>query len=284
MQVTQKGQVTVVQKFRCGHQGFVRKRGYRDVCPECSSFWDREAVKADFSYDDSYSKFRNHLDDTVGALKVRSTAAWLEHYGQLKRELVVCEVGFGGGHSLAYLQGRVDWVFGIEVIADNLQNAKRLGIPEDRLFDAAALPPKVAKPVDLWCFFDSFEHLPDPAAFMHWVLASSSPSAAILLIAPCADSLSERLLGRLWPHRVRDHVFHWSKRGISDFFLNHGFADCKFFSPKKFIQLPMVVAHLCHKAHCEWMMPFLLKITPQLSMQLNFGEQGVLLRRRPDTL
>ena len=93
---------------------------------------------------------------------------------------------------------------------------RRTGVAAD-LYLVDELPARLDDPVDLWLFQDSFEHIPDPAAFVAWMTASSAPNAEILLVAPRADSLSRRMMGRWWPHKLPDHQFHWSRAGLVAF-------------------------------------------------------------------
>jgi methyltransferase family protein len=271
--------LTLVSTFLCGHSGPGRRDGYRDRCPTCGSFWDRDSSARPFAYDDVYPEQRSHLDPAVGALKVATLERWLRHLGLDVSALAVCEVGFGGPACLSFLNRRAAWAGGIEVVDANLGAAAEEGVPADRLFHGASLPASLDRAIDLWIFQDSFEHLPDPAAFVAWMTASSSARARILIVAPRAGSTSERLLGRLWPHKLPDHHFHWSKAGILGWFAGRGFDVDKEFRPDKVVSGGMVLAHLAHKLGLAGR-GRVASLVPALSFSFNLGEMGLLLRRR----
>jgi methyltransferase family protein len=264
--------------FLCGHSEPGQRDGYRHRCPRCGSFWDRDARP--FAYDDGYPEARSHLDPAVGALKVATLTRWLRRLDLDVSSLTVCEVGFGGPACLSFLHRHAAWAVGIEVVDANLLAAASEGVPRDRLFHGASLPERLERPIDLWIFQDSFEHLPDPVAFVTWMAASSSSHARVLIVAPRARSASERLLGRLWPHKLPDHDFHWSKAGIVEWFAARGFDVDREFRPTKVVSGGMVFAHLAHKLGVAGSRARVASLVPALSFPFNIGEMGLLLRRR----
>lgn len=271
--------MTTRQECWCGSGASLRVRGHRATCSACGSFFDLGREPGTVRYDESYSRKRNHFDPMLGALKRGSLDRWLRQTGLdlLLTGWRVCEVGFGGAACLADLHHRAASVFGIEANRANLDHARLLGVPAEHLFAADALPERLPQPIDLWLFQDSFEHIPDPAAFACWVVDNSTPDARVLLVAPLAGSLSERLAGRWWPHRVPDHHFHWSRAGLAALWGRYGFAVERSFLPLKDVSVEMVLRHLgvltglrmpIPAAVAQWRMPF------------NIGQIGVVLRRR----
>jgi hypothetical protein len=229
-----------------------------------------------YVYDAAYPELRGHFETRTGELKVRSLERWLAAAAIDPAQRVVCEVGFGGGHCLRYLAGRAAHACGIEVVPENVERVRSLGIDDVGLFEPHRTP---ARPVDLWVFLDSFEHLPDPEGFLHWMSRASARSAAALLVAPEAGSRSERLLGRLWPHRVPDHRFHWSRAGVRELFARHGFALQREFHPRKTFSAATAVRHLAHRFP---RLASLGRVAPSLerfALLGNVGEMGLVFRR-----
>lgn len=225
-------------------------------------------------YDESYPAARGHFDPRVGALKARTLQRWLRSAAIDLRGKRVCDVGFGGGSCLALVASQAGRAIGIEANVSAIQRVRATGIDADLLY-VEQLPSRLDAPIDLWLFQDSFEHLPDPAQFTEWLVDNSSPSAQILLVAPRADSLSRRLLGRLWPHSLPDHQFHWSHQGLVEFMARRGFHVHRRFYPLKFVSPGMAIAHILHKlgapprsAGASFAVPF------------NFGEHGLVFARR----
>ena len=156
----------------------------------CRSFWDISSVRSDLAYDGSYPVNRRHFDAFIGGLKVRTLGGWLK---RLRIDLsgdAVCEVGFGGGHTLRYLSDTAAYACGIDVITECLTHAQALGVSADRLFDGANLPPELPQRIDFWLFQDNFEHIPQPAQFVEWVERNSSANTEVLVVLPEAASIS----------------------------------------------------------------------------------------------
>jgi SAM-dependent methyltransferase len=262
----------------CGHAAAgLREDGYRLRCRACGSFFDRDAARAEFRYDASYSEQRGHFDPEVGAMKVRSLERWLRATAIEPKGRVVCEVGFGGAHALRRLAERGARVYGIEAVEANLAHARALGLDRVFAFDACRAP--LPHPVELWLFLDSFEHLPEPDRFLAWLADSSADGARVLLVAPEAGSPSERWLGALWPHRLPDHRFHWSRAGLLERFSAHGFREEARFRPTKSVSAPMVAAHLAHRFPALAPLARAARALRGVRVDFNLGEMGLVLRR-----
>lgn len=263
---------------QCGHAATgLRVDGHRLRCHACGSFFDRDSLAQEFVYDASYPVDRGHFEPEVGAMKVRSLERWLRAVALDPTGRVVCEVGFGGGHCLGWLAARAVLAFGIEAVEANLEHARSLGLANVLRFADCQEP--LPQPVDLWLFLDSFEHLPEPARFLRWLVASSAPAARVLLVAPEAGSTSERWLGPLWPHRLPDHRFHYSRGGLEGLFGAHGFRKLAEFDPAKTVSGAMLVNHL------TMTLPLLRPLSGAahwlrgLRMDFNVGEMGLVLGR-----
>lgn len=262
----------------CGHSPEALER-LRDRirCRLCGSFWDPLASGEGFVYADDYPEIRGHFDERIGALKVRSLERWLAETGIGLEGATVCEVGFGGGHTLQWLAGQARSVCGLEAVQANLERARSSGI--DDVYDFEERPAALGRHVDLWLFLDSFEHLPDPEAFLGWMVANSSPRARVLLVLPEAGSTSERWLGRWWLHRLPDHAFHWSRAGLRGLFERSGFRLVAEFHPGKYVSGATIASHL------TLMMPRLRVVRSAshrlagLSVYFNVGEMGVVFER-----
>jgi len=253
-------------------------RDFRAECPACGSFWDLENLGADSRYTSAYPAARSHFDVRVGALKVATLERWLSITGIDVARLVVCEVGFGGGHCLARLQATARRAFGIETIAEDVDHAATLGVPRDAMFLAGSLPARLPEPVDLWLFQDCLEHLLEPDPFLAWLEANSASDARALVVAPDAASVSRRLLGRQWPHRVPDHAFHWSPPGMRALWARHGFREACAFRPVKRVSVRMMSLHL-RQAPRLARLGHIAAALPDLELWFNVGELGMVFVR-----
>lgn len=275
--------MTLARTCLCGAGVPLLRRGHRACCPACGSFFDAEHVAAPLHYDEGYARDRNHFDPALGRLKRRSLDRWLARTGLAGRlgGWRVCEVGFGGGACLVDLSRRAAAVYGIEANTANLDHARRMGVRGEHLFSAQTLPARLPALIDLWLFQDSFEHIPDPAGFARWLAENSAIDARVLLVAPLAGSMSERLAGRWWPHRVPDHHFHWSAAGLQTFWGRQGFVVERRFFPWKDVSAEMLIRHVGVLIRHEMPVP---SGAAKLCFPLNFGEIGLVLRRRTEGL
>jgi SAM-dependent methyltransferase len=264
----------------CGHGAAgLRADRHRLRCSACGSFFDREFLERSFVYDADYPEQRGHFDPEVGAMKVRSLERWLRAVNIDPAGQVVCEVGFGGGYCLQWLAARAAHAFGVEAVEANLAHARGLGVEDVRRFADCRAP--LPRPVDLWLFLDSFEHLPEPRAFLCWLAASSGPRARVLLVAPEAGSASERWLGRLWPHRLPDHRFHWSRPGLEALYREVGFRRVAEFRPTKTVSGAMVVNHLGRTFPRLGRLAGTSRWLRGIRLAFNVGEMGLVLEHEP---
>ncbi len=270
----------------CGHLGDereLRRHGTTAACPSCGSFWDLESLAADVAYDADYSAARLHEEERTGELKFRSLARWLDSLEIDVVGRVVCEVGFGGGFVLRGVARLGGVASGIEANPAALASARTLGIPDERLHDANHLPARLEPAVDLWLFLDSFEHVPSPGDLLAFMARSSRPDALALVVAPDAGSLSARWLGSAWPHRLPDHAFHWSRRGIVEFWRRHGWELRQSFAPHKLVSPALVAGHLLlmlgvSPARSKRVLRS-LSLLHRISAPFNVGEFGLVFAR-----
>lgn len=266
-----------VPPLLCGHHSVVPEvQGYKARCRECGSYWDTDSLAATFVYEDTYAEQRGHFAPELGRCKVSTLRRWERVLGLQVQNLTVCEIGFGAGFCLKEFADQGANVFGIEAQVGNVRHAVKLGLSPERLMTPAQCPERLPREVDLWVFQDSFEHILDLEPFMAWLNRNSSEGARALIVCPRADSLSNTILGRLWPHKLPDHSFHWTRAGLLDHWARKGWALAGSFYPAKDVSLEMVFRHLRLKG---------LGFVPQsvgpldLIFRFNFGEMGLLLEK-----
>ncbi len=267
----------------CGHASSnFYKRGFKWICSECSSFWDLDSLRKGFEYSDDYASERAHFDPTIGQNKSDTLLHWLKKVDvqpKYLKELNTCELGFGSGFCLAFLSQNSKKVFGIEAQKGNIAHAIQLGVPQEQVFHVDTIPEYLPEKIDLWIFQDSFEHILDLQKFMPWLINNSARDAKVLIVCPRGDSLSSKLLGKLWPHKLPDHSFHWSLKGIDQLWSSFNFQVKQTFNPVKKITVSMIFRHL------EMKLPFRIprsldRMLGSISLWFNFGEMGLYLERK----
>jgi hypothetical protein len=271
---------TLPLNIPCGHHSWVQRRaGFRYICTKCGSFWDLESLAIPFEYTNMYPLERGHFNKAVGLLKIKTLENWLNLLNIDLTDLVVCEVGFGGGHCLSYLERKARAAFGIEVIASALRNAADSGIRQDRLLSYNDIGGAKIDRIDFWVFQDSFEHLEHPREFVHWLSLHSNRESRVLMVLPRADSLSRRFMGRFWIHKTKDHQYHWSKSALITLFSSFGFRLSTTFYPLKFISFPTVITHLGHMLKSASLKKIGMTFPVEGIIPLNFGEMGLLFTK-----
>ena len=96
---------TDIPKPLCEHNEPLKySKKYKAECPVCQSFWDLDALKSSTAYDCDYPEMRSHFNPSKGKNKVRTLQGWLRATRVELETSIVCEVGFGGGFCLQYLQ------------------------------------------------------------------------------------------------------------------------------------------------------------------------------------
>lgn len=282
------------ENFLCGHEiKNGRIQSFRMTCPTCHSYWDLQSLERlhksaqyQAQYPENYPQQRKHFDSDTGANKVLTLASWIKKINLQLQEKTVCEVGFGVGYTLKYISNLASHTFGIEAVQSNINFAtNELGLPRDHLFFSTNLPGKLSILVDLWIFQDSFEHILDIDEFLRWMTNQSQINSEVFIVAPRADSLSQKIMGKLWIHKGEDHVFHWSLEGITNVLNKNGYVLEKSFYPLKRISFKTVAYHILAKTG-KPTQTCLHKLVDKLSffsMPFNFGEMGLLFKRRGGT-
>jgi hypothetical protein len=259
------------------------KRGDFLFCGVCGSFWDLRSFRNQQSqnlYASSYPADRGHFEPTIGANKVQNLRGWLKKTSTSVECRSICEVGFGSGFTLKYLNEHSSSIWGIEAVPSNIEFAANLGIQKDHLFNSGSLPTRMPQPIDFWIFLDSFEHIIEIDGFMKWLNENSTPSAQILLILPRADSFSRRWMKSFWIHRLDDHLFHWSRKGIVEFMNKNGYVLETSFFPWKWISLQTILYHLMLMGGLNiGKLRSAANRFPSISFPLNFGELGLVFRK-----
>ena len=253
----------------------------RTICPICGSFYDNKYKDNNFVYDDSYPEKRSHFDKNVLKNKIKSARNFISKLDISLEGKNVLEVGFGSGDTLPIYKELGAITFGLEAVKINVENAVKLGIDRKNLFLVEELPEEFPVKIDVFVFFDSFEHIPDQYKFVEWMRKNSASGAQILLIAPKADSLSQKIMWPFWAHRIPDHQFHWSEPGLIDLFKGYSFAKIKSFLPLKSVTVRTLVIHVGMIFQIKSAPALLVKIfNPILNISLwfNIGEHGLIFK------
>lgn len=243
-------------------------------CPACATQWRPEGATF-CSYDTHYFRDRAH-DDTespIGRAKLETFRRFWGTIASIQPPGPVLEIGCSAGLALrAGLEAGLD-VYGFDVTRDVLPLVEANGITPERVTvgDVGDIP---NRNYAVCAFFDSFEHVPEPAPFLDRLTEVLAPDCRLLMVLPMADTLSNRLLGSLWPHYLPDHWVHYSKKGLIALLNTRGFKLEQWFYPAKKVPAQMVRRHLAMR----W--PWAAKLACcNASLWFNIGERGSLWKR-----
>ena len=245
-------------------------RGFQK-CQSCGSLW--VPARRDYEYDDAYPAFRGHHDDTVAACKIKTLEHWCGHLGTPLSGRNVLEVGFGGGSTLTWMRNQGAQVSGVEPVEANRKTAIRSGVSSENV--KASLTDFVDSRFDLVLYLDSFEHETEPDAHLKTLNRLTRPGSLALLVLPVADCISRRLLGRWWPHDIKDHWVFYSTDGLVRLWNSHDWRLRSTFHPAKYISGLTIARHLQLKTR----IPLPAESLRSTAMWLNFGEIGVIFER-----
>lgn len=246
-------------------------RGFRQ-CQDCGSAW--VPARRDYEYDDAYPAFRGHHDDAIAACKIRTFEHWCQHLNTPLAGKNVLEAGFGGGSTLTWMRAQGAIVSGVEPVEANRATAVINGIP------AANIKAKLGEfeegRFDLVFYLDSFEHEIEPDAHLATLNRLTPPGARALLVLPIADCVSRRLLGRWWPHDIKDHWVFYATKGLTRLWERHGWRLESTFHPAKYISGLTIARHLQLKTK----VPLPAAALRSTAVWLNFGERGLIFQKQ----
>lgn len=164
----------------------------------------------------TYAKRTRDLTETYGY--------WLhelDHYGAKKSRLL--EIGCGNGFFLleARRQGYKE-VFGVEPSIEAVNKAPRwvkANIKSD-VFKNTLFPKNY---FDVVCFFQTFDHIPEPNKFLKDCFAVLKPGGLILAFNHNAESIPARLFGEKFPIIDVEHTYLYSPKTMRKIFQKNGF-------------------------------------------------------------
>jgi len=223
------------QCFRCGTDGDTvhRVEPFAVVsCPECRQVFVNprlnEAGRLALYGDAAYFDAGVYATPRASAMQ----RSWINGRLDLISEYVepsgskIFEVGCAYGLFLAEARSRGFEVAGLEFSPVAAETASRL-------LDIDVIRGEVVDlgrddDFDAMVFWDTIEHVPDPAAFIEAAGRMVRPGGIVALSCPYYDSLPARLLGtRWWTLKPHKHIWHFTTKGIRRLLGEHGMTVLK---------------------------------------------------------
>ncbi|MCX5768975.1 MAG: methyltransferase domain-containing protein [Candidatus Hydrogenedentes bacterium] len=270
--------MTQVECPACGSlpTGPMRRRGggLYNHCPACATQWRPEgATFHNYNSDYFHNRAHNDTDSSVSRAKLQTFRRFWRTITSTEPSGPILEIGCSAGLALrAGLEAGLD-VYGFDVTKDILPLVQANGVGPERVAvgNLADIP---NRNYAVCAFFDSFEHVPEPGPFLDRLAEVLAPDCLLLMVLPMADTLSNHLLGGLWPHYLPDHWVHYTKKGLTTLLNARGFTLKHWFYPAKKVPAQMVRRHVAMR----W--PWAAKLVcGNASLWFNIGERGSLWKR-----
>jgi SAM-dependent methyltransferase len=173
----------------------------------------------------TYTSEVESLKDTYGRY-----LASLDDFGA--KHGAVLDVGCGNGFFLERAReiGYAE-VWGVEPSGDAIEQAPKslTGRIKQGIFEPGLFPPES---LDVVCFFQVFDHFPQPGAALDTALEVLKPGGLVLAINHNIEALQARLLGHRSPIVDIEHTYLYSKNTQSRIFKDHGFEVLSAFDVK----------------------------------------------------
>jgi SAM-dependent methyltransferase len=241
------------QIVRCNHDGLVRSN------PICN----------DISIETLYKKSKFNYGEQVDNLKVSYLKVLNRVLSTIGREAKILEIGCGNGFILSalYDQGYTH-LYGVEPSQDAaLKSDERIksrittSILKEGLYENGSF--------DFIFFFQTLDHIQDPAGFLSICYQLLSQGGFILALNHDVESLSARVLKEKSPIIDIEHTCLYSKKTIHKIFCKAGFSPMEVFSPRSIISLRYLI----------WLLP-LPKTLKQKLLNLKGKFSNFLLKQR----
>ncbi len=249
-----------------------KPKGASAHCVKCGTVWVPK--RRGYIYDDAYPEGRGHAEEAIAHAKRVTLQLWLTRLTPPVAGKAILEIGFGAGATLNLVESLGARAYGVEPVAANRAHAIANGIEADRV--TAELSGFEGSAFDVVLYLDSFEHLLEPDEHLARISHMTKAGAEALVVLPISGSLSQRLLGKWWPHDIDDHWVFYSRQGLIGLWDRHGWDCVQQFYPWKYLSSRTIFLHLKMKTGLE---------ASRLSgmdfgVWLNFGEAGLIFSRR----
>lgn len=194
-------------------------------CTDCGF----EMQETDLHYKNVSDIYGSDYFDTYGETgaveqKKRYYNRLLDDIG-LSPESRVLEIGCGTGIFLSTCIERGIDAFGIDINPAGLEIASET-VPPQRLMcgDVEALSDEI-QGFDAIFMLDYIEHIRDPGPVLGIAFEKLNQAGRLIISTPSSSSVSNKVMGRKWPHYIEEHQVFFSERAMYMVLTGIGYRD-----------------------------------------------------------
>jgi len=138
------------------------------------------------------------------------------------RQASLFEIGCAYGFFLNVARHRFGRVQGIDIVEDGVRHAREaLGVDVVR---GNFLDPGIGEGFDVYCLWDTIEHLREPHRFIEKIAKTIKPNGLLAVTTGDIGSLNARIRGRRWRMiHPPSHLHYFSRRTLTELLKRFGF-------------------------------------------------------------
>jgi SAM-dependent methyltransferase len=171
--------------------------------------------------------------DGLGKIKNSTFSTILDNIARFKKPGKILDVGCAFGHLLMLAAERGWNPYGIEF--SNYAAAeveKKIGKDKVWIGDFVGLPIS-EQSFDIITMVDVIEHEYEVGLFLNKAWKLLKPGGMVVILTPDMDTLSRKVLRKLWPHFNQEHLVYFSRKSMDTVLAKNGFRIVNIGSFKK---------------------------------------------------
>jgi len=202
-------------------------------CSDCGFIFFDNAISAkeiEKLYKEDYFKGEEYLDyENDKDLIQKNFQKRIRDIQRYRNEGKLFEIGSAYGYFLD-LAKKTYGVEGIDICEEPTEFArKKLGL---NVHTGSYLDFSISKPFDIFCMWDTIEHLPEPEKFIEKISKDLTSGGYFFLTTGDIGSLIAKIRGKRWRMiHPPTHIFYFSQKTISTLLEKNGFEVIKISHP-----------------------------------------------------
>ncbi len=132
---------------------------------------------------------------------------------QLKKNAKILEIGCATGIFLKVCKDRGYNPYGLDINEYGINEAKKI-LKEERLFCCTFEKLTLDIKFDAIFMFDYIEHITNQKEVLSLAYEKLEKNGILVLTTPSVSSITNKILGKRWPHYIQEHISFFSKKSL----------------------------------------------------------------------